>query len=464
MQIVFEEANSTNRKEQLMQKTICLLTAFIWISTAHSAAFAADSDLSKELSDMKTRIEELERQLAGLDAGEDQQASKMEKKISEKIEEALGERFGTLEIHGGALLYYQDSQTDELDGEHADSPSGAGFTADLEFTWKPALPLVEDGIFYARIHAGDGTGADHGGQPNNPVNVLLGNLNTIADDNTGGDDTSLNLLEAFYTHEFFDKTLSVTGGKAKNLLFLDGNAFANNEKQQFVGKPFVNNSVLDSESEYTPLLGGEFKPMELLAFSVLGTSTSRPNVEGTPLEDTAKSKYDNVFSTPFLGSQVTVSPKFGELEGNYRLFGWYAGYNHSKLDADRNPIDGKKDKGWGLGISADQQLTEMIGLFGRFGWNNEDVYVVEWEASGGVNLKGLIPGREEDNLGVGFAALTPGDRYDQNDPEYHLEVYYRIAVTENLAFTPDVQYVWNPGGDSDNDGIFAGMLRGEFSF
>jgi carbohydrate-selective porin OprB len=165
-----------------------------------------------------------------------------------------------------------------------------------------------------------------------------------------------------------------------------------------------------------------------------------------------------------LGSQLTVSPKFGELEGNYRLYGWYAGYNHSKLDNDRNPIDGRKAKGWGIGVSADQQVTTVIGLFGRFGWNNDDVYVVGWEASGGVNLKGLIPGRSEDNLGVGFAALTPGDRYSENDPEYHLEVYYRIAVTENLAFSPDIQYVWNPGGDSRNDGVFAGMLRGEFNF
>ena len=211
--------------------------------------------------------------------------AKTEKNIEEKIGEALEERFGTLEIHGGAVLYYQGSQVSQLNGENADSPSGAGFTADLELTWKPALPLVEDGKFYARIHAGDGTGADRGGQPNNPVNVLLANLNTIADDNTGGNDTSLNLLEAHYTHQFFDKTLSVTGGKAKNLLFLDGNAFANNEKKQFVGKPFVNNSVLDSESEYTPLLGGEFKPVELLALSVVGTSTSRPNVDGTPLRE-----------------------------------------------------------------------------------------------------------------------------------------------------------------------------------
>jgi hypothetical protein len=447
-----------------MRKGWIVLCALLFVKSTSGRALADNAAILKEIQSLKERIAELEQKLEEQESLAKRQAAKTEKNIEEKIGEALEERFGTLEIHGGAILYYQDSRTDELDGAKADSPSGAGFTADLELTWKPALPLVEDGKFYVRIHAGDGTGADRGGRPNNPVNVLLANLNTIADDNSGGNDSGLNLLEAHYTHEFFDKTLNVTGGKAKSLLFLDGNAFANNDRKQFVGKPFVNNSVLDSESEYTPTIGGEFKPTGLLAFSVVGTSTSRPNVEGTPLADTAKSKYDNVFSTPFLGGQMTVSPKFGELEGNYRLYGWYAGYNHSKLDSDRNPIDGKKDKGWGIGISADQQLTRMIGLFGRFGRNNDDVYVVQWEASGGVNLKGLIPGRDEDNLGLGFAALAPGDRYDRNDPEYHLELYYRIAVTENLAFSPDLQYVWNPGGDSSNDGIFAGMVRGEFNF
>jgi hypothetical protein len=449
----------------IMKKCLIILIALLFMTSLSGRAFADNAAVLKEIQSLKERIEELEEKLEEQESLAKRQAAKTEDSIGSKIEEALEERFGTLEIHGGAILYYQDSQADELDGENADSPSGAGFTADLELTWKPALPVVEDGEFYVRIHAGSGTGADRtGGSGIKPADVLLANLNTIADDNTGGDDTSLELLEAHYTHQFFDKTLSVTTGKAKSLMFLDGNAFANNEKQQFVGKAFVNNTVLDSESEYTPAIGGEYKPMELLAFSVVGTSTSRPYVEGTPLENTAKSKYDNVFSTPFVGGQLTLSPKFGDLEGNYRFYGWYAGYNHSKLDAERNPIDGEKDKGWGLGISADQQITEMIGLFGRFGWNNDDVYVVQWEASGGVNLKGLIPGRDEDNLGVSFAALTPGDNYDQNDPEYHLEVYYRIAVTENLAFTPDIQYVWNPGGDSDNDGIFAGMVRAEFNF
>ncbi len=425
-------------------------------------ALADTKAVMKEIQSLKERIEELEQKLEEQEVLAKRQAVKSEAKMEEKIGEALEERFGTLEIHGGAILYYQDSRTEDLEGVRADSPGGAGYSADLELTWHPALPVVEDGELFMRIHTGYGEGADRtgGGRPR-PADVLLANLNTIADDNSEKDG-ELQLLEVHYTHGFFDGMLSLTGGKGEPLGFLDDNAFANDEGAQFVGKPFVNNSVLDSENEYTPLIGVKFQPVELLSLSLVGASTSRPNVEDSPLADTSKSNYDNLFSTPFVGGQLTVSPKFGELEGNYRFYGWYAGYDHSKLDADRNFIDGQKDEGWGLGISADQQLTEAIGLFGRFGWNNEDVYVVKWEASGGANLKGLIPGREEDEIGLGFAGLAPDGRFRADDPEYHLELYYRLAVTENLAFTPDLQYVWNPGGDSDNDGVFAGMIRAEF--
>ena len=186
------------------------------------------------------------------------QAAKTEKQIDEKVGEVLEGRFGTLEIHGGAVLYYQGSRTGELDGAHADSPGGPGFTADLELTWKPALPLLEDGeVLRPRPRRRRHRRGPLRQPQQQPGQRAARPTSTPSPTTTpGGSDTSLNLLEAHYTHEFFDKALNITGGKAKSLLFLDGNAFANNEKQQFVGKPFVNNSVLDSESEYTPLLGG----------------------------------------------------------------------------------------------------------------------------------------------------------------------------------------------------------------
>jgi len=48
--------------------------------------------------------------------------------------------------------------------------------------------------------------------------------------------------------------------------------------------------------------------------------------------------------------------------------------------------------------------------------------------------------------------------------ETHFEAYYRIVLNDYFAITPDIQFVVDPGGRSDNDTIIAGMLRGEFRF
>jgi hypothetical protein len=444
-----------------------------WITIAAAAALLAAADpapadnaaILKEIEALKERIAELEQRLEEQEAAAKKQAAKSEKETDEKIGAALEERFGTLAVHGGAVLYVQESRAGKLNGGSGDDPGGAGFAADLEFTWKPALPVVEDGEFFVRVHAGNGTGADRGGRGRAPADLLLANLNTIADDNSDEEsDSGIRLLEAHYTHPFLDGRLSVTAGKAEPLAFLDDNAFANDEVRQFVGKPFVNNSVLDGENEYTPLLGVKFQPTELVALALVGASTSRPLVEDSPLDGDSKSKYDNLFSTPFLGGQVALMPKFGERQGNYRLYGWTASYDHAELDRRRDYRADGQGKGWGLGLSADQEIAEGIGLFGRAAWNNEEVYIVKYELSGGVNLKGLLPDREDDEIGLGLAALFPDSRYQADDPEIHLELYYRIAVTENFAITPDLQIVWNPGGDRDNGEVAAGMLRGEFSF
>jgi len=126
-------------------------------------ALADTKAVMKEIQDLKERIEELEQKLEEQEVLAKRQAVKSEAKMEEKIGGALEERFGTLEIHGGAILYYQDSRTDELEGVRADSPGGAGFSADLALTWHPALPVAEDGELFTRIHAGYGEGADRTG-------------------------------------------------------------------------------------------------------------------------------------------------------------------------------------------------------------------------------------------------------------------------------------------------------------
>jgi len=126
----------------IMKKCWIVWCALLFIASTGGRVLADNAGIMKEIQSLKERIEELEEKLEEQESLAKRQAAKTETSIEEKIGEALEERFGTLEIHGGAILYYQDSGADELNGENADSPSGAGFTADLELTWKPALPVV----------------------------------------------------------------------------------------------------------------------------------------------------------------------------------------------------------------------------------------------------------------------------------------------------------------------------------
>ena len=335
-----------------MKNIWMILIALLFVLGVNGGAMADNTKILKELQALKERIEELEQKLEEQESLAKRQVAKTEKQIDEKVGEALEERFGALEIHGGAVLYYQGSRgrrarrrcTPTARAGPASPPTWSSPGSPRCRCWRTAssTPASTPATAAARTAPATAT--------TTRSTCCSANLNTIADDNTGGSDTSLNLLEAHYTHEFFDKALNITGGKAKNLLFLDGNAFANNEKTAVRRQALRQQLGPGQRKRVHPAARGRSSSRPSCWRSRWSaTSTSRPNVEGTPLEDTAKSKYDNVFSTPFIGSQLTLSPKFGELEGNYRLYGWWAGYNHSKLDSDRNAVAGRAEKGYGRG-------------------------------------------------------------------------------------------------------------------
>jgi carbohydrate-selective porin OprB len=142
----------------------------------------------------------------------------------------------------------------------------------------------------------------------------------------------------------------------------------------------------------------------------------------------------------------------------YRLYFWDATYDHVNGAGDTS------SNGFGVGISLDQQVTDRLGLFARLAYSDKNAYDVDWFWSVGVNLKGLFPSRDKDEVGIGLAGLKGSVAPDNDGTEFHTEVYYRIVLTEKIAVSPDIQYVANPLGNSHNDDVFAGMVRLEFSF
>jgi porin len=130
-----------------------------------------------------------------------------------------------------------------------------------------------------------------------------------------------------------------------------------------------------------------------------------------------------------------------------------------------NPYE--HDGNWALYASLEGSLYrsggggELSG-FARIGGSPGDRNLIPFYAEAGLAYKGLIPGRENDNLGVSIdyahisnraSRLDQDTRFFTGNPlfpirnhEMALELTYQTQVTPWLLVQPDVQYIINPGG------------------
>ena len=68
--------------------------------------------------------------------------------------------------------------------------------------------------------------------------------------------------------------------------------------------------------------------------------------------------------------------------------------------------DGDKERRAAGSLSFDQELGDIFGAWIRFGWQ-DDAALIDFDAiySGGINILGSWYGREQDNIGIGYAYL-----------------------------------------------------------
>ncbi len=169
----------------------------------------------------------------------------------------------------------------------------------------------------------------------------------------------------------------------------------------------------------------------------------------------------NFFDDPGFFGQLTFSPKLRDFQGNYRLSGGWESHRFKYTD-------GRQDQGttWGVGLSLDQKIHEKVGLFARAGYGRKSTFGFAWYWSGGAQLTGILPSRCSDVLGVGVSGIIHEQEslVKNRGLETHMEAYYRIALNDYFAITPDIQCVIAPNGNSGNGTIVAGMLRAEFLF
>ena len=252
------------------------------------------------------------------------------------------------------------------------------------------------------------------------------------------------LLTAWYKYTFGfgeDHTLGLTGGIIDSTDYLDENTYANDEFTQFLNAALVNgpNAFFPSFD-----IGGSLEwDYGNFFFNLVGMNIG-------------ENEFGNNWH--YWGAQIgyTFNTAFGE--GTYRLI----------VDTTSKQFlneDGDKVKRSGAIISFDQALGDIFGAWIRFGWQ-DDVVLVEYDTlySGGLNITGKWYGREDDNIGIGYAYAGGADKSDFDYTQV-AEMYWRVVLNDYFAATADLQYMQDKFKNDDDDisGIIGGIrLTAEF--
>ncbi|MDD3905819.1 MAG: carbohydrate porin [Candidatus Omnitrophica bacterium] len=315
--------------------------------------------------------------------------------------------------------------------------------------------------------------------------TVEGVMSLYSNVNRDTNDTSANIpiTELWYEHYLFDKQLTITAGKLDPANYLDQNEYAFNECTQFLGRIFRNSPAIEWPNDNT------------LGASVTVAPEAVPYIAVNASYFNADNTYKNIFDKPFISAELTFMPakafKYDEnmWGGNYRFYWWYNGLEHSKLvNVGESAADVCKEKNTGFGISFDQMITDIYGVFARLGWERHDINIVSTNPNAaplegmwalGAQMKGKYWKRPDDVLAFAIGQAVPSSQYKNSDdaiaagaggaPEGHFEVYYNMKLTKNLAISPDFQWIWNPHGISESyqgyaNSIFVYGVRAQLDF
>jgi high affinity Mn2+ porin len=184
--------------------------------------------------------------------------------------------------------------------------------------------------------------------------------------------------------------------------------------------------------------------------------------------------------------------------GKVLLFGWLArGNMGSFADALAEPPStpnypditltrGHDRFNYGFALSAEQSITDALGMFARVSWSPEQVESMGWTDCGealtvGATVKGDAWHRPQDTVGLaglieglspvarryleaGGMGIVIGDGTLAYRPEMVIETYYALTIPHWPTPTLDYQLVVDPGYNADRGpvSIFALRLHAAF--
>ena len=344
-----------------------------------------------------------------------------------------------VEFGGGLTVVWQANHR----GGIKSHPQGKWTTSwDLEVTLQTEkLRLWPGGTFFVHWEGSEQVGIEE---------RFVGSLFGVNADAASTGERWSQFSEYWYEHTFADGLLTVRIGKMDATADCDTNAFANDECTQFLNGALVNNPTIPFP-DYALGAQATLRPDSRFYLTVGAWDA---NAEGwTSGADTALRGDSQWFVLAEAGIEVNIPTRGGaQLPGTYRVGAWHDPLRYETIGS-AEPRKG--ESGWYLSFdqmvykeSAEEDDTQGLGLFARYGYAPDHYSAVEHFWSVGLHYQGLVPTRDDDVLGFGIAQGKlgrPARSTTPHDNETVYECFYNIAIGLGASLTLDLQYVKHPG-------------------
>jgi len=288
---------------------------------------------------------------------------------------------------------------------------------------------------------------------------------------------SMDITELWYEQAFVNGTVRLRIGKMDLAggfehhgcpVSFDCSTYAGDETTQFLNGALVNNPTVPF-SDYGLGVAIHYNPAGLWYVSA-AVADAQADLRETGFSTTFHNE-DYFFYILETGITPQLDSANGPLQGTYRAGLWYDPQPKANTDGTKNYRDDV-----GFYLTCDQMLlkendnsqdSQGLGAFFRFGYANSKRNDIADFYSFGFQYQGLVEGRDDDVVGVGFAQgifSNSADTTYTDDYENALELYYSAQLTPWLNISPAVQYIANPGGNKTRSDAVVLGVRVQMSF
>jgi high affinity Mn2+ porin len=283
--------------------------------------------------------------------------------------------------------------------------------------------------------------------------------------------------------------LSVFAGKFSAVDFFQQNSYTNDPRAQFSNWALFTDGAWDYPADTRGYTEGVVVELNEPVWALRYGAMAEPKTANGGTLDSRVLRA--------LGQSLELEERWtlSKRPGAARLMGFY---NNSHAGKYQEAIDHPGPNGpdvtltrtfrakYGLGLSAEQEVADGVGVFGRLSWNDghsetwsfteidrsltvgSSVKGTRWHRPEDVaGLAGIVNGISKDHrdyLAAGGYGFIIGDGRLNYGYEEILEAYYLCKVADHIFVSPDLQFVRNPAYNRDRGPVTIGGLRVHVEF